>query len=69
MQRRATVAIKTDGTLWAWGANDHGELGNGTIEAHNTPIKIGSENTWQYVAAGNAFTAAIKRIVLSGFGA
>jgi hypothetical protein len=36
-----TAAIKKDGTLWAWGCNDFGELGNGTNENSNTPVQIG----------------------------
>jgi len=36
-----TVAIKKDGTLWAWGWNDIGQLGNGTNKNSNTPVQIG----------------------------
>ena len=38
-----TVAIKKDGTLWAWGANHSGELGNGTNESSYTPVQVGAE--------------------------
>ena len=33
-------ALKTDGTLWAWGYNDEGNLGNGTTESVLSPVKI-----------------------------
>src|SRR5262245_53006824 len=34
------VALKSDGTVWAWGANIFGQVGNGTTnEAHN-PVQV-----------------------------
>jgi alpha-tubulin suppressor-like RCC1 family protein len=38
--------IKTDGTLWAWGSNTYGELGNGTSTFRSSPVQIGTLNTW-----------------------
>ena len=35
-----TIAIKTDGTLWAWGTNDYGYLGDGTYTNKNVPTAI-----------------------------
>jgi len=35
-----TIAIKKDGSLWAWGTNDYGELGDGTTEWSSQPIRI-----------------------------
>jgi hypothetical protein len=54
-----TVAIKSDGSLWAWGNNDHGQLGDGTIIKKASPIQIGSGITWSSVA-GWLHTVATK---------
>lgn len=32
--------VKTDGSLWAWGKNSYGELGDGTTQERTTPVKI-----------------------------
>jgi alpha-tubulin suppressor-like RCC1 family protein len=57
-----TLAIKNNGTLWAWGANNNGQLGNGstTGTAILTPIQIGTDTTWTNVAAGLSHTVALK---------
>lgn len=39
-------AIKTDGTLWGWGYNGKGNLGDNTTVKKSSPIQIGSANTW-----------------------
>ena len=55
-----TLGIMSDGTLWAWGANDFGQLGDGTRTARRTPVKIGTASDWQSVSAGTFHTMAIK---------
>lgn len=54
-----TLAIKTDGTLWAWGRNDYGQLGDGTVIDRSSPVQLPG-NTWQKISAGNKHSAAIK---------
>jgi alpha-tubulin suppressor-like RCC1 family protein len=54
-------AIKTDGTLWAWGRNFQGCLGDGTIVSRSSPVQtVSGGNNWKFVAAGNYSVSAIK---------
>ena len=42
--------IKTDGTLWAWGNNTDGELGQNTTQKFSSPVQIGSDETWRRIS-------------------
>lgn len=55
-----SIGIKTDGTLWAWGDNSRGQLGDGTIVSTNVPTQIGTANNWLKVFAGSYNTYALK---------
>jgi alpha-tubulin suppressor-like RCC1 family protein len=55
-----TVAIKTDGTLWAWGSNWRGQLGDGTKTDRSTPVQVGTDTHWASVAAGGDHTVALR---------
>ena len=56
-----TAAIKTDGTLWTWGAGNNGRLGTNNTTNRSTPVTTFAGGTdWKQVSAGNAHTAAIK---------
>ena len=35
-----TLAVTSDGVLWAWGDNSYGQLGDGTKEDHLSPVRI-----------------------------
>jgi alpha-tubulin suppressor-like RCC1 family protein len=56
-----TAAIKTDGTLWTWGYNGTGQLGNNTQRFSSTPVTtfVGGTN-WKQVNAGNSHTLALR---------
>ena len=59
----STMAIKTDGTLWLWGHDSSGQLGDNTITQSKTPIQTISGGTnWKYVGSGRMaqFTCAIR---------
>jgi alpha-tubulin suppressor-like RCC1 family protein len=56
-----TMAIKTDGSLWTWGANDNGSLGISDTNVRITPVTTFAGGTnWKQVSCGRNFTAAIK---------
>lgn len=55
-----SIALKTDGTLWAWGRNNLGQLGDGTISNKNIPSQIGTDNNWSQISTGDSYTIATK---------
>jgi len=55
-----TLAVKTDGTLWAWGDGSSGALGDGTTASKSSPVQIGLLTNWKQVAGGIESSAAIK---------
>ena len=39
-----TVAIRTDGSVWTWGYNKYGQLGDGTSTDRNVPVRVKGVN-------------------------
>jgi alpha-tubulin suppressor-like RCC1 family protein len=35
-----TIVLKEDGSVWSWGNNEHGQLGDGTSIDRNTPVQV-----------------------------
>jgi alpha-tubulin suppressor-like RCC1 family protein len=54
------LAIQTNGTLWAWGYNAYGQVGDGTTAYRSSPKQIGSLTNWAYVAKTTLSSIAIK---------
>jgi alpha-tubulin suppressor-like RCC1 family protein len=53
-------AIKTDSTLWSWGVNNDGQLGDSTVVRRSSPVQVGSLSTWQEIESGGTSTFGIK---------
>ncbi len=52
-----TCAVKTDGTVWCWGRNDRGQLGNNTTTDHLTPVQVQGPGGTGTLTAVTAITA------------
>ena len=55
-----SAAIKADGSLWSWGKNDDGVLGDGTFVSSRTQVQESSLSSWHSVSSGFKHTIAIK---------
>lgn len=55
-----SVAVKTDGTVWAWGLNTDGQLGYRTT-LRSSPSQIGSGTNWYRASAGAKHTLATTK--------
>jgi len=55
-----TAAIAGDGTLWAWGYNNSGQLGDGTLVDKISPTQIGTDTDWVALGVGYYHTFGIK---------
>jgi alpha-tubulin suppressor-like RCC1 family protein len=53
------VALKADGTMWAWGNNSGGQIGDSTTSNRSSPVQIGS-SSWAAVAAGSSYSLALR---------
>ena len=54
-----SLATKTDGTLWSWGRNYFGQLGQNNRISYSSPVQIPG-TTWSSIAAGRTHAFATK---------
>ncbi|HKR03709.1 MAG TPA: T9SS type A sorting domain-containing protein [Bacteroidia bacterium] len=54
-----SLALKNDGTVWAWGFNSYGALGNGTNTDSNIPIQVSSLTGITVIAGGGVSSHSI----------
>lgn len=55
-----SVGLKTDGSLWSWGWNMEGQLGNGLTLSTNKPVHIGQDRDWKILSSGSAHSLGLK---------
>ena len=55
-----TVALRNDGTVWTWGSNDNGQLGDGTTTNRHTPVQVQSLSNITAISAGEVHTVALR---------
>ena len=55
-----SLAMKSDGTLYAWGKNDRGQLGIGSTDNETTPRQVGNAGDWKAIAAGGKHSLALR---------
>jgi len=54
-----SMALASDGSLWAWGRNDHGQLGDGTNTDRSQPTQVQGLDGVLALSAGPAWAAAV----------
>ncbi len=54
------LAIKTDGTLWACGLNNAGQVGNNSVSNRSSPVQVGSSTTWSQINTGPGSTLSLS---------
>ena len=57
VSKNNTLAVKTDGTLWAWGLNFYGQLGTGNTISRSSPVQVGALTGWSKVVSTNTDTS------------
>ena len=55
-----TIAVKNDGSLWTWGNNSSGQLGDGTINSSKVPLRVTSLSDVKAVGQGDSTSLALK---------
>jgi len=57
----SSLAVRTNGTAWAWGQNGAGQLGDCTTVSKSSPVSVvGGFTDWCQVSAGNAHSLGVR---------
>jgi len=63
-----SLALRADNTLWAWGVNGFGQLGDGTMTDRLTPVQVSGLTDAVAIAAGYWHSLALTREDTGGTG-
>lgn len=55
-----TLALRADGTIWAFGNNTRGQLGDGSGATTNFPVQVGTDSDWKSISAHGDLSFGIK---------
>jgi RHS repeat-associated protein len=55
-----SLAVRNDGTVWAWGLNSSGQLGNGGTAQSNVPVQVSNLSGVKSIAGGSFHSIALK---------
>jgi alpha-tubulin suppressor-like RCC1 family protein len=57
----STAAVRANGTAWAWGRNNNGQLGDNSTTDRSSPVSVvGGFTDWVQISAGQIHTAAVR---------
>ena len=56
-----TLTLKNDGTVWAWGMNGDGQIGDGTTNSHATPTQVQNLSNIMVISAGYYHSVALEK--------
>ena len=57
-----SLAVRTNGSAWAWGYNGYGQLGDNTIVAKSSPVSVvGGFTNWCQISAGKYLSLAVRQ--------
>jgi alpha-tubulin suppressor-like RCC1 family protein len=59
--RSHSLAVKADGSLWSWGWNQYGQLGDRSYANKDIPGQVGDEYDWTAVSAGGRHSLALRK--------
>lgn len=55
-----SLALRGDGTVWAWGSGITGALGDGSTNRRTTPVQVQGLDSVRIIGAGGSYSLALK---------
>ena len=55
-----SLVVRSDGTLWGWGDNGNGQLGDGTTSQRKVPVAVHGVSGGRAVAAGDSHSLMVR---------